>query len=213
MRRVFAAFALLACGFAAAVNINGNGASLNLPTSDHWSSEAQTNAMSARLIAAGTPQSGVVSINANGSRLIIEPISATAGKESPKAQFTADPVSGRAPLEVAFTDSSTGGLYEILSWSWDFGDASPGHPAGTSAEQNPTYTFDYPGTYTVTLTITTAAGATSVTQTDLISVTQFMPVAGFAGLVLLAAALGVAILGKAPDFGIAHSRSTPSTTR
>lgn len=61
------------------------------------------------------------------------------------AAFTADPVRGEAPLEVQFTDHSTG---EIEEWAWDFGDNN-----NTSSEQNPLYQFDNSGTYTVTLTV------------------------------------------------------------
>ena len=39
----------------------------------------------------------------------------------PVAAFSASPTSGEAPLQVSFTDQSTG---EITSWSWDFGDTA-----------------------------------------------------------------------------------------
>ena len=58
----------------------------------------------------------------------------------PVANFSGSPTSGTAPLAVSFTDSSAG---DIDSWSWTFGDG------GTSTEQNPMYTYDDPGTYTV----------------------------------------------------------------
>lgn len=67
------------------------------------------------------------------------------------ASFTADPESGAAPLEVEFTDTSDA-VGEITGWSWDFDDGE------TSEAQNPTHTFEEPGTYTVTLTITTTTG-------------------------------------------------------
>jgi len=58
----------------------------------------------------------------------------------PVAQFNGTPLSGDAPLTVDFTDQSTG---TIDSWSWDFGDG------GTSTAQNPTYTYNAAGIYTV----------------------------------------------------------------
>jgi len=64
--------------------------------------------------------------------------------ESPVADFSTDTLSGCAPLEVCFTDLSTG---EPTSWYWEFGDG------GTSTEQNPCYTYGQPGCYTVTLTV------------------------------------------------------------
>jgi PKD repeat protein len=60
------------------------------------------------------------------------------------ADFSGTPMSGNAPLEVDFTDESTG---SPSSWSWDFGDG------GTSTSQNPTHTYTAPGVYTVTLEI------------------------------------------------------------
>lgn len=82
----------------------------------------------------------------------------------PIASFTADPVSGTSPLEVQFTDASTEVDCPILSWSWDFGDASSG-----STEPDPLHTFSYggpdpEGEYTVTLTVTSDAGSDQSTQ-------------------------------------------------
>lgn len=79
------------------------------------------------------------------------------------ANYSGTPRSGTAPLEVSFTDSSTG---EITSWSWTFGDG------GTGAQQHPTYTYDDPGTYTVTLEVSGPGGTDSETKTDYITVTE-----------------------------------------
>jgi len=67
---------------------------------------------------------------------------------APVADFSADPVSGIAPLTVSFTDLSTG----ASSWSWDFGDGD------TSSAQNPTHTYDSPGTYNVCLEVSNDCG-------------------------------------------------------
>ncbi len=61
------------------------------------------------------------------------------------ASFMADVNTGAAPLTVRFTDTSEGGP---TGWHWDFGDGS------SSTLQNPVYTFNTPGRYTVTLTVT-----------------------------------------------------------
>jgi PKD repeat protein len=74
----------------------------------------------------------------------------------PTASFSAAPASGTAPLEVFFTDTSTG---SPTSWTWDFGDGS------TSTSQNPTHTYTGAGTYTVTLTAANAGGQDSATGT------------------------------------------------
>jgi hypothetical protein len=60
------------------------------------------------------------------------------------ADFSAAPLTGDAPLAVAFTDLSTGGP---VSWAWDFGDG------GTDTVQNPTHIYVTDGSYDVTLTV------------------------------------------------------------
>jgi len=80
---------------------------------------------------------------------------------APVAAISADVTSGGRPLEVEFTDESTG---TIMSWLWDFGDGY------TSTEQNPSHTYYYAGDYTATLTVTGPAG--SDIETVLIHVDQ-----------------------------------------
>jgi PKD repeat protein len=80
---------------------------------------------------------------------------------APVAALSADVTSGGRPLEVEFTDESTG---TITSWLWDFGNGY------TSTEQNPSHTYYYAGDYTVTLTVTGPAG--SDIETVLIHVDQ-----------------------------------------
>jgi len=89
----------------------------------------------------------------------------------PIAGFSAGPVSGTAPLTVTYTDESTG---MIDTWEWDFGDNSD-----LSGEQNPSYTYDNPGTYTVSLIVTGPGGSDTETKTDYITVTYPAPVAHF----------------------------------
>ena len=82
-------------------------------------------------------------------------------KETDFADFSATPLSGKMPLEVAFTDSSSG---TVTGWSWDFGDGS------TSTEQNPTHTYARPGKYSVSLTVTGNSGSAVEIKTDYITV-------------------------------------------
>jgi PKD repeat protein len=87
---------------------------------------------------------------------------------APQASFTWTPTSGPAPLDVQFSDTSTGA---VDSWSWSFGDG------GTSTAASPMHTFANMGTYTVTLTTRNAAGSTTRTATVKVDVAK--PVASF----------------------------------
>jgi len=94
---------------------------------------------------------------------------------APVAGFVGSPTSGDAPLAVNFTDQSTN---SPTSWSWDFGDG------GTSTQQNPSYTYNTAGTYTVTLISTNSCGSDTATKVDYITVTNppcNLPVADFVG--------------------------------
>lgn len=80
---------------------------------------------------------------------------------SPVASFTSDVTAGRAPLAVAFRDTSTG---SPTTWSWDFGDGTQ------STAQNPTHTYGAPGAYEVSLTVANAAGSDTTTRLGYITV-------------------------------------------
>ena len=73
---------------------------------------------------------------------------------SPVADFSASPTSGNAPLNVSFTDHSTG---SPTSWNWDFGDGT------SSTQQNPTHIYSNPGQYNVSLGVTNSGGGSDKT--------------------------------------------------
>jgi len=89
--------------------------------------------------------------------------------QKPVANFWGSPRSGRTPLEVTFTDISTG---SPTSWSWTFGDGS------TSNVQNPVHKYTQTGKYTVKLTVSNAAGSNSITKSSYINV-LIPPIASF----------------------------------
>jgi len=80
---------------------------------------------------------------------------------APVAAFTADVTTGTAPLSVQFTDGSTN---SPASWAWTFGDGA------SSTAQNPRHSYSNPGTYTVTLKATNAAGTDTETKSGYITV-------------------------------------------
>nr|WP_276573348.1 PKD domain-containing protein [Methanosarcina sp. DH1] len=80
----------------------------------------------------------------------------------PVASFSASPTTGKAPLNVAFTDKSTG---IPTKWKWSFGDGK------TSTQQNPKHQYLQEGKYKITLTVSNAAGSSTVTKTNYIKVT------------------------------------------
>jgi len=89
------------------------------------------------------------------------------GDAEPIADFSAEPLSGRAPLTVDFIDKSGG---TIDAWEWNFGDNSP-----ISHEQNPSHVYDTPGIYTVTLTVSGPYGSDTEINADFITVALANP--------------------------------------
>ncbi len=79
------------------------------------------------------------------------------------ADFSASTTAGVMPLDVTFTDESTG---LVTSWEWDFDN----NGVVDSTAQNPTHTYASPGTYAVKLSITGPGGSDEVTKTDHITV-------------------------------------------
>lgn len=103
----------------------------------------------------------------------------TAPKPTFRADFTVTPTYGVSPLTVKCTDTSTG---NPTRYYYNFGD-------GVSVTgPNPLHTYRYPGTYSITLTITKYNSTTNsimsanTTKTDVITVARIpfiMPVARF----------------------------------
>jgi PKD repeat protein len=81
----------------------------------------------------------------------------------PSANFTASPTNGPAPLNVTFTDTSTG---SITNRYWNFGD---GGTTNTVAA-NVTHVYASAGTNTVQLIVSGPAGTSTNTQINLIDV-------------------------------------------
>jgi len=114
--------------------------------------------------AAGSYTVNLTATNAcgSGSNEITEFISVSSGGTGPVAGFTADRTTGAVPLDVQFTDTSSG---SPVSWYWEFGDGN------TSTVQNPAHSYTYAGTFTVNLTVTSAEGSDIESKSRYIHVT------------------------------------------
>lgn len=91
-------------------------------------------------------------------------------EQTPLAGFSTDVTTGIRPLDVHFTDRSTG---NITSHEWNFGDGTG------SYETNPTHVFETTGIYDVSLTVTGPGGSDEHTQSNLITVIEPPPVAAY----------------------------------
>lgn len=97
-------------------------------------------------------------------------LSASIPHAAPEADFAISSTSGIAPHTVAFTNHSSGA---IDSYSWDFGDGT------SSDEPAPTHTYNEPGTYSPTLTVTGPGGHATLTHRDDIRVGYPAPIPNF----------------------------------
>ncbi|MEQ1895457.1 MAG: PKD domain-containing protein, partial [Planctomycetota bacterium] len=106
----------------------------------------------------------------SGTHVLSEPGFVVAALFPPVADFALAPSSGVAPLEVQFSDLSSG---PITSWSWDFGDG-----AGTSVAA-PLHTYTAPGAFEVSLTVTGPGGSDTKTLASAVLATVPPPDADF----------------------------------
>jgi len=72
-------------------------------------------------------------------------ITVTQPVQAPDAGFTANPTQGEVPLNVQFTNTSTG---DITGYEWNFGDGT-----ALSTAKDPQHLYEFAGTYTVRLTV------------------------------------------------------------
>jgi PKD repeat protein len=87
------------------------------------------------------------------------------------ADFTATPLSGVAPLEVSFTNT-TYNSYPSGNYLWTFGDGN------TSTLTNPIHTYTAVGLYTVSLSGYYSTNYSIRTKNDYITVGNFVPATG-----------------------------------
>ncbi len=96
------------------------------------------------------------------TRTVTITLANTHSNQLPVAAFTANPISGTAPLEVTFDASSSHDPDgSIVSYSWDFKDGTIGN--GKTVK----HTFTSATSYSVKLTVTDNSGATSSTTKNI----------------------------------------------
>jgi YVTN family beta-propeller protein len=134
--------------------------------------------------------------NANGTDTTSHLVNVSNSSNILTTAFSASPTSGKVYLSVSFTDQSIG---SPTSWKWTFGDGN------TSTVQNPVYTYNKIGQYSVSLTTTNVGGSGSLTKTSYIGVSNSLnaPIAAFSAS---------PTLGKVPLNVIFTDQSTGSIT-
>lgn len=126
----------------------GDGQTGNGATISHTFTTAGT--YTVQLTVTGTGGSNTTSIN----------ISATDPIAAPVAAFDGQPNTGTAPLDVQFTNLTTG---DVSSFVWDFSDG------GSSADRNPSHRFEAAGNYVVRLTAAGPGGQNTAEMTISVS--------------------------------------------
>ncbi len=104
-----------------------------------------------------------VAINPEGTKVYVTNANVL-NKTPPIPYFSASLTSGKAPLNVRFTDNSTG--LPPTSWFWDFGDGT------NSTEKNPSHIYSKSGQYTVRLESSNSVGMRSTSKPDYINVSE-----------------------------------------
>lgn len=112
----------------------------------------------------------LIATNNNGCKdTIVKPSYINIGN-SLVPSFTATNLTGCNTLTTVFTAL----VQNANSWLWDFGDGSP-----VSTLSNPSHTYNAPGNYTVTLTVTTSNGCNGTASYPNAIIVDPLPVANF----------------------------------
>jgi PKD repeat protein len=175
--RPVAAFTSNVVSGAVPLTVNFTDQSTNTPTSWAWdfdnngSTDSTQQNPSYTYSSVGTYSVKLTVSNTYGSNTITKTSYIRVEMRPPVADFIFDKTSGAAPLTVNFTDKSTN---SPTSWAWDFDN----NGSTDSTQQNPSYTYNTAGTYSVRLVATNSSGSGSITKANIISIGS-VPVADF----------------------------------
>lgn len=139
------------------------GAPAELTTSEPFSSYQWSNGGTTPSITVGSGTYSVSVTNSLGCTGVSDLFTVVVGS-APQALYSTDPLSPQGiGTTVDFADLSQGNGSNIVQWAWSFGEAG-----ATSNDPSPSYMYDTPGNYPVSLTITTADGCTHTYTTTYI---------------------------------------------
>jgi PKD repeat protein len=146
------------------VQIDGTDTGLTVNTGDYQVHRVTVDVPASAYASDGSIVVGIVRTNAATGAFVNEiALEELTAVLPPVADFTASPTEGYAPLTVQFTDRSSGA---ITGRSWAFGDG------GSDTIPNPVHTYNNPGVYTVTLTVSGPGGSNTLTRPNYITVTS-----------------------------------------
>jgi PKD repeat protein len=143
--------------------------STNTPTSWKWSFGDGTSSTSKSPVhtysKAGKYTVALTVKNTVGSNTVTKSnyVNVGGSLKAPISSFSASSTSGKAPLKVQFTDTSAN---SPTSWKWSFGDGT------SSTSKNPIHTYSKTGKYTVSLTVTNAAGSNTASRSEYLTVSS-----------------------------------------
>ena len=150
------------------VSISGSGFSAGSTVKFGTVSATNVNVVNANLITATTPAhaSGAVNVVVTSTDLQVGTLTNgytyqfadDPGNEPPDVSASGNPSSGSAPLTVNFSATGSDIDGTIVAYNWLFGDG------GSSSIQNPSHTYNQPGTYVAQVTVTDDGGATDSAQ-------------------------------------------------
>lgn len=157
--------------------VSFNDLSTGSPTSWFWDfGNSNTSTLQNPQTSYTTPGTYTVKLtvsNGSGSNTITKTSYITVFK-NPVAAFSAStPTVGCAPFTVGFIDQSNIGDAIITQWIWDFGDGN------TSNLKNPTYTFNSPGLYSISLYVKDLNGCSDTRVVTSFVKVYSLPKAGF----------------------------------
>jgi PKD repeat protein len=157
------------------LNVSFTDNSTNTPTSWNWSfgdGNYSNTQNTTHLFYTGNWSVNLTASNADGTGYKNGTwINVTSGVVTPVASFSTNATSGKVPLSIQFTDSSSN---IPTSWLWQWGDGT-----ANTTTQSPIHVYSVAGVYQVNLTATNTAGSNISANTAITAQALAPPTANF----------------------------------